>query len=522
MKPACFFHKFWKNMEYMKKTFRQCLQTNNITALPHQTAVIIFCLCLSLCLSIWLSVCIYTDMIPILEAAENPVETGTVPLPEDAAAGKESEKPPAEKLVIVIDPGHGGDEEGGMYDSFMEKEMTLITAKAMKEELEKYEDVTVYLTRDDDRKMSLEERVAFAKEVQADFLFCLHYNLSKDHNTLFGAECWVSAFGRHYSEGYAFADIEIGALEDLGLYSRGIKTRLGKKGTDYYGIIRHAVEQDLTCVLIEHCHMDHENDRPFCEGKEQWETFGRLDAESAAKYFRLRSDALGVDYSDYPVMDVPIPSGVMRPDTTEPDICMIEVTDQEMETGNVTVELSAVDYDSGMLYYDYSYDGGNTYLPRLAWGDKTKDTITFTMNVPPHIVPQIVVRGYNGYDLYTESNLISLPSMDYKTEEEIAAELAEQEKIAAAAKAAAEEEAKQNAVALENQSANYRELTEKERETKKEPTISYFLMVCLVCVLLVISLALSMVLILKSGKRRKRRRRRQRRQAQSQNGRHNR
>ena len=43
------------------------------------------------------------------------------------------------------------------------------------------------------------------------------------------------------------------------------------------------------------------------------------------------------------------------------------------------------------------------------------------MKVPPHIIPQIVVRGYNGYDLYTESNLVSLPSMDYKTEEEIAA-----------------------------------------------------------------------------------------------------
>lgn len=201
----------------------------------------------------------------------------------------------------------------------------------------------------------------------------------------------------------------------------------------------------------------------------------------------------------------------MRPDTTEPDICMIEVTDQEMETGDVKVELSAVDYDSGMLYYDYSYDGGNTFFPRLAWGDKTQDTITFTMNVPPHIIPQIVVRGYNGYDLYTESNLVSLPSMDYKTEEEIAAELAEQEKIAAAARAAAEEEAKQNAVALENQSAKHRELPEKEEETEKEPTITYFLTVCLVCVLLVVSLALSMALILRSGKRGKHRKRRRRR-----------
>lgn len=499
-------------MEHMNNTFRHCLQKNSINALAYQTVVDMLGLCFAFCLFLSLSVCIYADAMPCVKAAETAVDVETAPNSEDAQTGDGIEELQEEKLVVVIDPGHGGDEEGGMYDSFVEKEMTLLTAKAMKEELEKYEDVTVYLTREDDRKLSLEERVAYAKEVQADFLFCLHYNLSQDHNTLFGAECWVSAFGRHYSEGYAFADIEIEALADLGLYSRGIKTRLGKKGTDYYGIIRHAVEQDLTCVLIEHCHMDHENDRPFCEGREQWEAFGRLDAASAAKYFRLKSETLGVDYSDFPVLDVPIPSGVMKPDTTEPDICMIEVTDQEMETGKITVELSAADYDSGMLYYDYSYDGGNTYFPRAAWGDKTKDTISFTMQVPPHIVPQIVVRGYNGYDLYTESNLVSLPSMDYKTPEEIAAELAEQERLAAAARAKAEEEVKQNAVSTENQEKRHAQ--SHETEEQKEPTISYFLTVCLVCTLLVISLALSMAMILRGrrrGKRRKRRRRRRKR-----------
>lgn len=495
----------------MKNPFRRSFSQNKIAASLYRA--VIFMLCSGFC--VCLSVCIYADrMLDVMAeepsfTAETTAGPSPVPAQEDAAAGEgEMTDMPEEKLVVVIDPGHGGEEEGGMYDSFVEKNMTLITAKVMKEELEKYEDVTVYLTREDDRKLSLEERVAFAKEVNADFLFCLHYNLSKDHNTLFGAECWVSAFGRHYSEGYAFADIEIEALKDLGLYPRGIKTRLGKQATDYYGIIRHSVEQDLTCVLIEHCHMDHENDRPFCEGREQWETFGRLDAESAAKYFHLKSDVLGVDYSDYPILDVPVPTGVMRPDSTEPDICMIEVLEQEMETGNITIELSAVDYDSGMLYYDYSYDGGKSFSPLIAWGDKKRDTITFTMNVPPHIVPQIVVRGYNGYDLYTESNLISLPSMDYRTEEEIAAELAEQERIAAAAKAEAEEHAKQNAVSAENQVKRHTQMPEKEEE--KPPTISYFLMVCLVCALSVIGLALSMALILKSGKRRKRRRKRRR------------
>lgn len=419
-----------------------------------------------------------------------------------------AEQPAAEQpIVIVIDPGHGGGEEGGMYDSFVEKDMTLITAKVMKTELEKYENVKVYLTRTGDTKLSLEDRVAYAKSVDADFLFCLHYNLSADHNTLFGAECWVSAFDRYYSEGTAFAAIEMEALENLGLYSRGIKTRLNKDDLDYYGIIRHAREQELTCVLIEHCHMDHANDRSFCEGREQWENFGRLDAECAARYFRLKSDVLGVDYSDYRVPEVAVPTGIMRPDSTEPDICMIEVKEQEMETGQVTIELSAADYDSGMLYYDYSYDGGETFFPRLAWGDKSIDTITFTMQVPPHIVPKIVVRGYNGYDLYTESNLISLPSMDYKTEEELAEELARAEELEAAARA--EEEAKRKELEASPAQKNYVEVRrEPKKEKEKLPSVSYFLTVSLVCALLVIGMALSVFLILRSGKKHRRRRRR--------------
>ena len=110
--------------------------------------------------------------------------------PQPEGVSDDPEQPAEQQpLVIVIDPGHGGEEEGGMYDSFVEKDMTLITAQVMKTELEKYENVKVYLTRTGDTKLSLEDRVAYAKSMNADFLFCLHYNLSADHNTLFGAEC---------------------------------------------------------------------------------------------------------------------------------------------------------------------------------------------------------------------------------------------------------------------------------------------------------------------------------------------
>lgn len=254
--------------------------------------------------------------------------------------------------------------------------------------------------------------------------------------------------------------------------------------------------------------MDHENDRPFCEGKEQWEAFGRLDADCAAKYFHLRSEKLGTDYRDYQTLDVPIPQCVVRPDVTDPDICMIEVTEQEAETGMITVSLAAADYDSGMLYYDYSYDGGETFSPRFAWKDKAADTILFTMQVPPHIVPQIVVRGYNGYDLFTTSNLVTLPSMDYKTEEEIAAELAEKEALEAAARA----EERKRAQEPDTDQKSYVEIHRTPvKETEHVPTVADFLKICLVCALLVVGAALSAALILKSSRRRKKRKRHRRR-----------
>ena len=84
--------------------------------------------------------------------------------------------------IIVIDPGHGGENRGGEYGEFVEKEINPIVAQAMKEHLEKFEDVTVFLTHEVDMDMTIKDRVAYAKEKNADFLYCLHFNLSVNHN----------------------------------------------------------------------------------------------------------------------------------------------------------------------------------------------------------------------------------------------------------------------------------------------------------------------------------------------------
>lgn len=380
----------------------------------------------------------------------------------------------AQPVVVVLDPGHGGENLGAEYNGYTEKDMTMIVASAMKKELEKYEGVEVYLTRENDKDMSLEERVEFAVSKNADFLFCLHFNMSISH-ILFGSEVWISAFGETYQEGYAFASVEMELLEGMGLYPRGIKTRLNDRGEDYYGIIRHSTERGLPSALIEHCHLDQENDAPFYTSKEKLERFGILDATAVAKYYGLKSKVLGVDYSGYQKAEIPLPNGPVKPDKTEPDICMIDVDNADTKTGDVTVSVYAADYDSYLAYYSYSWDGGETFSDLQRWEPRSADILTFTMNVPSGIAPEIVVNVYNKYDVSTASNHVHLPSIVYEEDDgETAAEGEEN--------AEAIEKSEEEREDMTEESSKKMQEEESGRKSEAKTSFLYFLQVALLCV----------------------------------------
>lgn len=317
-----------------------------------------------------------------------------------------------DSVVIVIDPGHGGDNLGAEFEKYTEKNMTMTVALAMKEELEKYDNVTVYLTREGDENMTIKDRALFAKEKNADFLFCLHFNSSVNHN-LYGAEVWVSAFGDYYVKGRQFAEINMQIFEEMGLFSRGIKVRLNDSDDNYYGILRYCTNLGVPAALIEHCHLDNGMDYPFYQkGEEQWKEFGRKDAEAAAKYLGLSSSLTGADYSDYPKADIPY-SDMVRPDKTQPDECSIEVLSVDEEKGIATISMHAKDYDSYIQYYSYSLDGGNTWSelsgwPRSSW-NSSEDDYLFQVQLPFEQDTELRAAAYNGYDVFTESNSITIP-----------------------------------------------------------------------------------------------------------------
>lgn len=326
-------------------------------------------------------------------------------------------QPTDDPIVIVIDPGHGGQNLGTTQNGFEEKKMTLITAKAMYEELCKYDNVEVYLTRTEDVGMDLDTRAKYAKSVNADFLFSIHYNASEYHE-FFGSEVWVSCEPEYNRWGYQFGIIQMQTMQDMGIFLRGVKTRINDRGTDYYGVIREAAALDIPAVIIEHCHVDEARDMVFCDTEEAQAELGRADALSVAKYFGLKSSELGVDYSSFSANElakVPENGRVERTliDESVPDVCQVDLKDANQRLGEVTFEVSAADYDGMLLYYDYSIDGGKTYSPRQPWpgcnifdGTYT-DTFSITIQFPTGTRPKVIFRAYNQFDFCKKSNEIN-------------------------------------------------------------------------------------------------------------------
>ena len=76
---------------------------------------------------------------------------------------------------IVVDPGHGGPDDGTTGFGLDEKSMTLDIAHRLQDRLEA-DGFEVYLTREDDRAVSLRERAQTANDLRADLFISIHIN----------------------------------------------------------------------------------------------------------------------------------------------------------------------------------------------------------------------------------------------------------------------------------------------------------------------------------------------------------
>ncbi|WP_321832147.1 N-acetylmuramoyl-L-alanine amidase [Thalassovita sp.] len=95
-------------------------------------------------------------------------------LPPVSGMAKVTALPGEGPLRVMLDPGHGGIDPGAERDGYNEKELMLSFALELKETLLRSGGFEVMLTRDEDRFVSLERRVALAHEQGAHVFISLH------------------------------------------------------------------------------------------------------------------------------------------------------------------------------------------------------------------------------------------------------------------------------------------------------------------------------------------------------------
>ena len=94
------------------------------------------------------------------------------------------------KRIIVIDPGHGGKDPGGIgVYRVKEKNIVLPLGKYLKNELIK-RGYKIYLTRDKDKFITLRNRTKFANQKKADLFISIHCNIAPKHPEIYGIETY--------------------------------------------------------------------------------------------------------------------------------------------------------------------------------------------------------------------------------------------------------------------------------------------------------------------------------------------
>lgn len=129
-------------------------------------------------------------------------------LPDEGEAGG----PRRDGFMVVLDPGHGGDDRGALGPSGLaEKDVTLDVARRLKARILADLDAEVLLTRDADRAVPLDERTAIANHNRADLFVSLHANASRRGHAR-GAETYFLSYQATDDDSRAVAAIENNTL----------------------------------------------------------------------------------------------------------------------------------------------------------------------------------------------------------------------------------------------------------------------------------------------------------------------
>lgn len=178
---------------------------------------------------------------------------------------------------VYVGIGHGGYDSGTVGNGFKEKDLTLSIGKYCNERLKQY-GVETKISRTTDCDSSIKSKVAASNAFKANVCMDIHINAGGGD----GSEVYYS----HVSpNGKKLAQSIVDATLAIRQNTRGIKVRLDKDGTDYYGMIR---ETDAPAVLVECAFIDNATDIQIINTEAKRKVFGYAIADGVAKYLGVK------------------------------------------------------------------------------------------------------------------------------------------------------------------------------------------------------------------------------------------
>jgi N-acetylmuramoyl-L-alanine amidase len=119
-------------------------------------------------------------------------------VPSQAKGGSAEEPEPAPRRTgsfrILVDPGHGGDDPGARRTGIKEKEIVLDVGRRVASALNAAPGFEARLSRDDDRRIPLRDRMPLAEKYEADAFISIHVNAAKRKDA-YGVEVFFLSMG---------------------------------------------------------------------------------------------------------------------------------------------------------------------------------------------------------------------------------------------------------------------------------------------------------------------------------------
>ncbi len=212
-----------------------------------------------------------------------------------------------EKIVVVLDAGHGGYDGGTDVGIRTEKEYNLILTQYVAEILRNNGNFEVILSRTDDTYLKFLPRALYALENNADVLISLHCNSSEvpEANGALAIISKIEPFSAYTLAGkildaissavdLARKNVETRADtgDSLGVYywntdlqwDMPAASHLGQT-SDYFSINTWASKFGVPSIIVEHAYLSNAHDRELMDKDENLRAIAQAEAQAIIEYY---------------------------------------------------------------------------------------------------------------------------------------------------------------------------------------------------------------------------------------------